>query len=433
MAEPPLTIPPRMGMLRALRSRNYRLYFTGQAISLTGSWMTRIATSWLVYRLSHSVMWLGVVNFVSQAPTLVVGPFAGVYLDRWNRHQIITITQALAMLQSFALAYWALAGTITVGHVVVLSLLQGIIDAIDMPARQSFLIEIVRGKEDLSNAIALNSSIFNGARLVGPSLAGLIIATKNEGWCFLIDGISYLAVLAALLAMRLPARRMHAASAPVMQQLREGIRYVSAAPPIRAILVLVLGVSLLGMPYAVLMPVIAKVQLHGGPHTFGFLMGAGGLGALLGALYLASRRSARGLERVITASAMLFGAGLMGFSFSRIVWVSLLLMVAIGTAMLIQMASCNTVLQTIMEDDKRGRVMSLYTAAFMGMTPLGSLLAAACANRLGAQVTIALGGAACVFGALVFARKQPAIRSALAATDAKCSLRQVRAEVQVQA
>ena len=401
------------GMLRALHSRNYRLYFTGQAISLTGSWMTRIATSWLVYRLSHSVLLLGVVNFVSQVPLLFLGPFAGVFVDRWNRHQIIMITQVLAMAQSFALAYWALAGTITVGHVIALNLLQGFIDAIDMPARQSFLIEIVHAKEDLGNAIALNSSIFNCARIAGPSVAGLIIATKGEGWCFLVDGASYIAVLIALMAMRLPKRRLHQMHPPVLQQLRDGIRYALSAAPIRAILALIFSISLLGMPYAVLMPVVAKVQLHGGPHTFGFLMGAGGVGALIGALYLASRRNARGLERIIAPAAMLFGISLIGFSFSRILWVSLGLMVVIGMALLVQMASCNTVLQTIVEDDKRGRVMSLYTAIFMGMTPFGSLLAGAFASRLGTQATLALGGLACVGSALLFARQRGSIRMAI--------------------
>ena len=316
-------------VLRALGHRNYRLFFTGQSISLIGTWMTRVATAWLVYRLTHSAWLLGIVSFAGQIPTFVLGPFAGVWVDRWNRHRTLVVTQILSALQSFALAGLALAKIITVADLIWLGVAQGILNAFDMPARQAFVIEMVETREDLGNAIALNSSMVHTARLLGPSIAGLIIAASSEGYCFLIDGFSYLAVIASLLAMRLSATQATKEKTAVLHQLREGWRYVAHFAPIRSILLLLALVSLVGMPYTVLMPIFAARVLHGGPHTLGFLMGASGMGALIGAVILAARKSVLGLGRMIPLAATFFGAGLIAFGLSRWLWMSLILMLAV--------------------------------------------------------------------------------------------------------
>lgn len=398
-------------MVRALRHRNYRLFFSGQTVSLIGTWMTRIATGWLVYRLTRSALLLGLVGFAGQIPSFLLAPLAGVLVDRWNRHRLLIVTQVLAMLQSAALAVLTLSGLITIWHVLLLSLFQGAINAFDMPARQAFVVEMVERREDLSNAIALNSSMVNAARLLGPSIGGVIIAAVGEGWCFALDAASYLAVIASLLLMRIaPRMRPAGAQAKMLVQLREGWRYVAGSAPIRSILLLLALISLAGMPYTVLMPVFASVVLHGGPHTLGFLMGATGVGALLGAVFLANRRSVLGLGKMIPLMAGLFGAGLIGFSLSRSLWVSLVLLLVTGLGFMVQMAASNTLIQTLVEDDKRGRVMSFYTMAFMGTTPFGSLLAGTLANRIGAPRTLLLGGVGCIAGALWFARLLPSLR-----------------------
>lgn len=407
--EPEPTGPRRM--LRALRSRNYRLFFGGQGISLIGTWMTRIATSWLVYRLTGSSLLLGVVSFAGQIPTFVLAPFAGVLVDRVNKHRMLVWTQVLAMLQSFALAVLALLKVITVPEVIGLALFQGFINAFDMPSRQAFLVEMVDRREDLGNAIALNSSLVNGARLLGPSIGGIVIAAVGEGWCFFLDGVSYLAVIASLLMM-------HVARGPVrateprrgLHQLAEGWRYVSRFAPIRTILLLLALVSLMGMPYTVLMPVIASQTLHGGPALLGALMAATGVGALAGALYLAQRTTVLGLGRVIPATSALFGAGLVAFSFTRVPWVATVTLVVVGFGMMVQMAASNTIIQTIVEDDKRGRVMSFYSMAFMGMAPFGGLLAGTVAHRIGAPHTILVSGIACMLAAAWFATRLPVLR-----------------------
>jgi len=395
---------------RSLRSRNYRLFFAGQSISLIGTWLTRVATSWLVYRLTRSALLLGVVGFAGQIPTFFLAPIAGVWVDRWDRHRVLLWTQVLAMIQSALLAAFAIAETITVVEIALLSAMQGIINAVDMPARQAFLIEMIENRDDLPNAIALNSSMVNGARLIGPSLAGVLIAAVGEGWCFAIDAVSYLAVIASLLAMRVERRAAAHVSRRVLAQLREGLAYAAGFTPIRAVLSLLALVSLMGMPYSVLMPVIATEVLHGDANTLGFLMAASGLGALLGALYLASRRSVVGLGRVNAIAAATFGLGLIAFSRSRILPLSLVLMLVSGCAMMIQMAASNTILQTIVDEDKRGRVMSFYAMAFFGTVPLGSLLAGALADRIGAPDTILVGGLGCVVGALLFMRALPELR-----------------------
>jgi MFS family permease len=400
-------------VLRALQYRNYRLFFSGQSVSLIGTWMTRVATSWLVYRLTHSALLLGTVGFAGQIPTFLLGPFAGVWVDRWNRHRTLIVTQVLSMVQSFALAWLALAGTITVRDIIWLSLAQGIINAFDMPARQAFVVEMVENREDLGNAIALNSSMVNAARLLGPSIAGVIISAVGEGYCFLIDGFSYLAVIASLVMMHITVNVQTRPAAAISRQLREGWSYVAQSLPIRSLLLLLALVSLVGMPYTVLMPIFAAQVLHGGAHTLGFLMGASGVGALGGAMFLAARRSVLGLGRVVPIAASLFGAGLIAFGLSRALWLSLLLMLCVGGAMMVQMAATNTILQTIVEDDKRGRVMSFYSMAFMGMAPFGSLLAGGLATKVGAPRTVMLTGSICMAAAGWFATRLPEIRKAI--------------------
>jgi MFS family permease len=399
--------------LRALAHRNYRLFFGGQSISLVGTWMTRIATGWLVYRLTHSALLLGIVGFAGQVPAFFLAPFAGVWVDRWDRHRTLVVTQIFSMLQSFALAVLALGRVINIHEIIWLSLAQGLINAFDMPARQSFVVEMVERREDLGSAIALNSSMVNAARLLGPSIAGLVIAISSEGYCFLVDGISYVAVLVSLLAMRITPTPRLAHSTAVLQDLREGWQYVTRFIPIRSVLLLLALSSLVAMPYSTLMPIFAGAILHGGPHTLGFLMGASGLGALVSAALLATRKSILGLGTVIPASAMIFGAGLVAFSFSRALWLSMLLLLLAGGGMMQQMAASNTILQTIVDDDKRGRVMSFYSMAFLGMTPFGSLLEGAAASRIGAPHALMIGGLICIAGAAWFTLQLPAIRSAV--------------------
>ena len=397
-------------LTRALRHRNYRLFFSGQTVSLVGTWITRIATSWLVYRLTHSVFLLGVVGFFGQIPTLVLAPFAGVLVDRWNRHRILVVTQVLSMLQSAALAVLTFAGTISVADILILQVVQGVINAFDTPARQAFVVEMVSDRADLPNAIALNSTMVNASRIVGPSIGGVLIAIAGEGWCFTLDAISYIAVLASLMAMRLEPSRPRTTETRLIEELRSGFRYVSRFPPVRDCLFLLALVATMGMPYTVLMPAIAANVLHGGPHTLGYLMTASGLGALVGAFYLASRRTVLGLGRVIAAATAAFGAGLVAFSFSRQLWLSLLVLPVVGGGMMVEMASTNTILQTIVEDDMRGRVMSFYTMAFLGTAPLGSLLAGFVADHIGPMKTITLGGVACILAAAIFAVRLPLLR-----------------------
>jgi MFS family permease len=400
--------PP--SLLRALRHRNYRLFFAGQSLSLVGTWITRIATSWLIYRLTGSALLLGVVGFCGQIPTLFLAPVAGVFVDRWNRHRVLLVTQVLSMLQSLALAVLALAGVITVAEVLVLQVFQGVINAFDTPARQAFVVTMIEDRADLPNAIALNSLMVNASRILGPSIGGVLIAAVGEGWCFLVDAISYLAVIASLLAMRLPRAARRPAETRVTEELRAGFRYVTRFAPIRTALLLLALVSTMGMPYTVLMPAVAAKVLHGGPHTLGLLMGASGVGALGGALYLASRPTVVGLGRVIAIASAVFGAGLVGFGLSRALWLSLLILPLVGAGFMVSLAATNTIVQTITEEHLRGRVMAFYTMAFLGTAPLGSLLAGVLAHWIGEPMTIVLGGAACVLGAAWFATRLPRLR-----------------------
>ena len=395
---------------RALRHRNFRLFFGGQSISLVGTWMTRIATSWLVFKLTGSPLLLGTVSFAGQIPTFLVAPFAGVWVDRLDRRQVLVWTQALSMVQSLLLAALTFSGRITIGWILALGVMQGVINAFDMPGRQSFMVQMVEDRADLGNAIAINSSMVNMARLVGPSLAGMIIAVSSEGWCFLIDGISYLAVIASLVAMRLHVPAVKRKAASTFIELKEGWSYVSGFLPIRTILMLFALVSLMGMPFVVLMPIFAVKVLHGGPHTLGFLMGAMGVGALISALSLAARKNVRGLIRMIPFAAAVFGLGLIGFGLSRAFWLSMVTVLIAGMGMMQGMAASNTVIQTLVSEDKRGRVMSYYTMAFVGMAPFGSLLAGTLASAIGAPLTVIANGSVVLLGAAWFYTRLPALR-----------------------
>jgi MFS family permease len=397
-------------LTRALRSRNFRLFFSGQSVSLVGTWITRVATSWLVYRLTGSLFLLGVVGFCGQIPTLVLSPFTGVMVDRWNRHRILVVTQVFSMLQSLALALLVFSDRITVSWILVLQVVQGIINAFDTPARQAFVVEMVEDRADLPNAIALNSSMVNASRIIGPSIGGVVIAAVGEGWCFMADAVSYLAVIASLLLMTVTPRTRPPRDTRVMEELLVGFRYVSRFVPVRSALLLLALVSLLGMPYSVLMPAIATRQLHGGAHTLGFLMTASGVGALGGALYLASRRSVLGLGRAMFMATLVFGGGLVLFSFSRVLWLSLLLLPFVGAGMMITMAAANTIVQTIVEEELRGRVMAFYAMAFLGTAPIGSLLAGIAAEYIGSEHTILAGGIGCILAGTWFALRLPLLR-----------------------
>lgn len=400
-------------VFRALRSPNYRLFFGGQSISLIGTWMTRVATAWLVYRLTGSSVLLGTVSFAGQAPAFFLAPLAGVLVDRWDRHRTLVVTQILSMLQSFAVAGLALSGRIRVRHIVVLALAQGVVNAFDMPARQSFVVEMVEKREDLGNAIALNSSMVNAARLIGPALAGILISAVGEAWCFFVDGVSYVAVIASLLLMHLTAGVPEQTASNIGTQLKEGWTYVAESVPIRSILLLLGLASLAGMPYTVLMPIIASKVLNGGPNTLGLLMAASGLGALAGAFSLAIRKTVLGLGKRITICSGLFGMGLIAFGWSTHLWLSVLLMPVIGFSMMQHMASSNTILQTIVDPRKRGRVMAFYSMAFQGMAPFGSLLAGTLAAQIGTRWTLVASGIVCVGGSLWFSRRLREIRSIL--------------------
>jgi MFS family permease len=398
---------------RALRHRNFRLFFSGQSISLIGTWMTRIATAWLVYQLTHSALLLGTVSFMGQIPTFLLAPFAGVLVDRLDRRQVLIWTQTLAMVQSLVLAWLTLTHRVTIHEVLALSAFQGVINAFDMPGRQAFMVQMVEDRADLSNAIAINSSMVNLARLIGPSIAGVVIAATNEGWCFFIDGVSYIAVIISLLMMRVHLDPIKRAATSMAVQLREGWEYVSTSVPIRTILLLFALVSLMGMPYVVLMPVFAAQVLHGGAHTLGFLMAAAGVGALVSALSLVVRKSVRGLLKMLPIAAAMFGVGLVAFGLSERMWLSMALMVIVGFGMMQGLTASNTIIQTLVPEDKRGRVMSYYTAAFVGMAPFGSLLAGALAHWIGAQRTVMLTGSCCVAGAAWFWTKMPVLRTAM--------------------
>jgi len=396
-------------IFRAFKYRNYRLFFGGQSISLIGTWLQQIAMSWLVYRLTNSVLLLGVVSFAGQLPVLVCTPFAGVLSDRWNKQHILVATQTLSMLQAFLLSILIFTHSIEVWHIIALSVVLGIVNGFDMPTRQSFIVEMVEKREDLGNAIALNSTMFNGARFIGPSIGGILIVLAGEGICFLLNGLSYIAVIVALLMMKIEHKKSNVEDTKFLAGLKEGFIFTFGFTPIRSIILLIALVSLTALPYSVLMPVFARDVLHGGSHTLGYLMTAVGAGAITGSIYLASRKSVLGLGRNIPIAAVVFGASLVVFSSSRNVWLSMLLLFFVGLGMIVQVASSNTILQTIVDDEKRGRVMSLYTMSFMGLAPFGSLLAGSLAKLIGVQTAVMIGGISCIMGGIVFAQYLPQI------------------------
>ncbi len=398
---------------RALRHRNFKLFFAGQSISLIGTWMTRLATGWLVYRLTHSALLLGIVSFSGQIAAFALGPFAGAWVERLNRRKLLVWTQAAAAVQSLAMAALTLPRVITIAEIIALSAFQGVINAFDMPARQSFLIQMVEDRGDLGNAIAINSSMVNGARLIGPAFAGVVIAAVGEGWCFLIDGISYFAVIASLLLMRLEPSQVQRATTSILEQVREGWDYVRTFRPIRMILLLFAVLSLMGWPYSVLLPVFAGQVLHGGPNTLGWLSGASGLGAFVSAISLALRKSVVGLTRMLQIAAAILGTALMAFGLSHTLWLSVVLMVFAGFGMIQGASVSNTIIQTLVPEDKRARVMGYYTMAFVGSAPFGSLLAGALAHRIGAPHTVMITGAVCIAASLWFAVELPKVRAVM--------------------
>jgi MFS family permease len=396
---------------RALRHRNFQLFFFGQGISVVGTWMTRLATTWLVYRLTHSALLLGVVSFAGQIISFAIGPVAGVWVERLNRRKLLVWTQAGGAIQSLALAALTLAHVITLWEIIALTALQGFINAFDMPARQSFLIQMVDDKNDLSNAIAINSSIANGARLIGPAIAGIVVAAVGEGWCFLIDGVSYFAVIASLLLMRLQPTSKLSRKDSMLAQMREGWDYVRNFRPIRSILTLFSLISLMGYSYAVLLPLFAGDVFHSGAQTLGWLTAASGVGALTSAISLALRKTVVGLVTMIQLSAATLGTALILLGVSRTLWISLILMVFVGFGMIQCASASNTIIQSLVSEDKRGRVMSYYTTAFFGAAPFGSLFAGALAHRIGAPHTVMVTGAFCLTGALWFTFELPKIRN----------------------
>ncbi|AVH73037.1 MFS transporter [Nostoc sp. 'Lobaria pulmonaria (5183) cyanobiont'] len=400
----------RKSLLPALRSRNYQLFFAGQGISLIGTWMTQLATIWLVYDLTKSPLMLGVVGFSSQIPNFFLAPFGGVFVDRFSRYRTLIGTQILAMIQSLTLAVLALTGVIEVWQIIALSLFQGFINALDAPARQAFVPELVENRGDLANAIAINSTMVNGARLIGPAIAGLLIAGIGTGYCFLIDGLSYVAVIAALLAMKVEPWKNLVTDGNPLQKVKEGFVYAFSFPPIRSVLLLSALVSLMGLQNTILVPVIAEQVLKGGAESLGFLMAASGVGALTGGIYLATRQTILGIGKLIALAPAILGAGLIGFSLSRFLPLSLFTMLFVGLGTILQIAASNTFLQTIVEDDKRGRLMSLYTMSFLGMIPVGNLLGGFLASHIGAPNTLMIDGIACILGSIIFSRQLPALR-----------------------
>jgi MFS family permease len=403
----------RFGIFHSLRYRNFRLFFFGQSISLVGTWMQQVAMSWLVYEITRSPLYLGVISFSSQIPAFLLSPLAGVYADKWNRHRILVVTQTLSMVQAFVLAALTFSGRIEVWHVLVLSLFIGCVHSLDIPSRQSFIIEMVERKENLSNAIALNSLMFNAARLVGPAIAGVIIAYTDEAVCFSLNGISFLAVIFSLLAMKVRSQEKTPGNSHIWEKLREGFVYAYGFFPIRQILIILVVMNLMGSSYSVLLPVYTKEVLGGDSGMYGFLVASAGMGALLATIFLARRKSVLGLGKMIVVASGIFGLGLAAFSLSRVFWLSSLLLAFSAFWLMTCLASCNIILQTIVDDDKRGRVMSLYAMAFMGTMSIGGLLVGALAGKFGVTDTMLVASICCIGGALVFAAKLPSFREAV--------------------
>ncbi|HMN50091.1 MAG TPA: MFS transporter [Ignavibacteriaceae bacterium] len=398
-------------MFRSLKYKNFRLFVEGQSLSLIGTWLQMVALTWLVYKMTNSAMILGIVGFSGQIPVFLIGPFAGVLADRWNRHKMLFVTQSLALVQALVLTILVFLNIIQIWHIISLSIFLGIINAIDMPIRQSFVFDMIEDhKEDVGNAIALNSSMVNLARLGGPTIAGLIIATLGEGWCFLLNSVSFIAVIISLIRMDIKPKIVSKKEFKILNELKEGFNYSFKFEPIRTLIFLLAIVSLVSSSLTLLAPIFAKEYLQGGASTYGFLIGAYGAGALLGAIYLLNKKNILGLGKIIVFAVVSFGLGIILFSFSRIVYISVSIMLFAGTGMMLHIASTNTLLQTIAEESKRGRVMSFYGMAFRGMSPFGSLIAGSLGSYIGAPATLVISGTVCLIGALTFKIKLPELR-----------------------
>ncbi len=398
-------------MFRSLKYKNFRLFVEGQSLSLIGTWLQMVALTWLVYKMTNSAMILGIVGFSGQIPVFLIGPFAGVLADRWNRHKLLLVTQSLALVQALILTILVFLGIIQIWHIIILSIFLGIINALDMPIRQSFVFDMIEDhKEDVGNAIALNSSMVNLARLGGPTIAGIIIATLGEGWCFLLNSISFVAVIISLLRMDIKPKIASTKEFRIIEELKEGFNYSFKFQPIRVLIFLLAIVSLVSSSLTLLAPIFAKEYLQGGASIYGFLIGAYGAGALFGAIYLLNKKNILGLGKIIVFAVASFGLGIILFGFSRIVYISVPIMLFSGTGMMLHIASTNTLLQTIAEENKRGRVMSFYGMAFRGMSPFGSLIAGSLGSFIGAPTTLILSGSVCLIGALIFKMKLPELR-----------------------
>lgn len=400
-------------LFRALRNKNYRLFFYGQSLSLLGTWIQQVALSWLIYRTTNSAFLLGFVMFAGQLPTFLIAPFAGVFADKYDKQKIIIITQVVSMFQAILLAIFVLTDNIDVTILIILNILLGIANSFDIPTRQSFVIQMVENREDLPNAIALNSSIVNGSRLIGPAIAGILVASLGEGICFLINAISFVFVIISLLLMKVKKEeKEEKEKVSILKQLKEGYEYSFGFLPIKSVILLLATVSLFGNPYLVLLPIFAKNILNGNATTLGYLNSAVGLGALGAALYLASRKSTLGLGKIIATTTFIFAFSLISFSFSKTFTLSLIILLFCGFGMMMQTAGSNTILQTLSNDDMRGRVMSFYTVAFRGMAPFGSLWAGTFANNFGAPTTVLISGVVCLAAGILFLKNLKIIRIA---------------------
>ena len=398
---------------RALRHRNFRLFFFGQSVSVIGTWLTQVARMWLVYRLTHSALLLGVVSFAGQIVSFLVGPFAGVWVERLDRRKLLIFVQASNGLQSLFLAVATLAHAITLWEIIALTIFGGLVTALGAPARMSFVAQMVEDRNDLDNGVALVSSMANAARLIGPAIAGLVIAAWGEGWCFLIDTISFVPVIVSLALMRMKPQEARRGSRRMLEEMRQGWSYVSTFFPIRTLLLFFVVIGLMGYSYSVLLPVFASQVLHGGPTTLGWLTSASGIGALFSTLALALRKSVVGLTRMVQIAGTLLGLALILFGLSHVLWLSLLLMVVVGFGLMQCVTGINTILQSLAPEDMRGRVMSYYTMAFFGAAPVGSLLASVLADKIGAPVAVDITGAACVVGSLWYALELPKVTAAI--------------------
>jgi len=398
-------------MFRAFRHRNYRLFFGGQSISLIGTWMQMVAMQWLVYQLTRSSALLGIITLVGQLPAMLVSPFAGVWLDQWERRRVLVGTQTLAGIQAGVLAVLVYTNLIQVWHIVVLSIVLGLVNAFDMPGRQSFLVEIVTEREDLANAIALNSSQFNIARLIGPSFAAIVIRVAGEKMCFTVNAFSYIAVVLALLAMTVPRHSKKIVERNVFKELADGLRYTSKFGAIRSLLILFGLVSFSSGMVSILLPAFAKDFYSGNASTLGYLYGATGVGALIGALSLAAKKSVVGLGTWACASALVYSACTIFFGLTSNIWVASSMLAFTGLGSMVNMAATNTLLQTLVDEHVRGRVMSFYTMSFIATMPVGSFVGGALASGFGLQRTCVLAGIFSCLGAFWFYVKLPVIRA----------------------